>query len=81
MPAAPADTNRVPSPENNPFINAADLARVLRVGVPTIKNHHTCGRLPPYDVVLGTKASGWWLETLRQWNPSVAQRLAQEIAP
>jgi hypothetical protein len=50
--------------ENEMIIKRSDLPRLLKVSSDTVRKYIRDRKLPPYDVALSRKTSGWKRSTL-----------------
>lgn len=60
---------------NQNLIRIEALAVVLDRSRESILRDMSAGRIPPRDVNVDKKTSGWRLSTLKEWNPRVGRRL------
>ncbi len=60
---------------NCDLIRIEALAVVLNKSRESILRDMNAGRIPPRDFNVDSKMSGWKLDTLKRWNPSVGRRL------
>lgn len=57
------------------LIRVEALATVLNKSRESVLRDLNAGRIPPRDINVDAKMSGWKLDTLKAWNPSVGRRL------
>lgn len=60
---------------NQDLIRIEALATVLNKSRESVLRDLNAGRIPPRDINVDQKTSGWRLSTLATWNPRVGRRL------